>query len=62
MFDVRRITTADPLYPQECDLRERVLLGPIGLDMAKLRQLFPGVEERFEHFVAVVRNPAGDRR
>jgi predicted GNAT family N-acyltransferase len=61
--DVRRITTDDPLYAQECDLRERVLLGPIGLDMPKFRAMFPGVEERFEHFVAVTksRSPVGER-
>jgi GNAT superfamily N-acetyltransferase len=61
--DVRRITIDDPLYVQECDLRERVLLGPIGLTMASFRAMFHGVEERFEHFVAVThgRAPVGER-
>ncbi len=51
----------DPLYPQECALRESVLLRPIGFDMAKLAEAFPGFEERFEHFVAVFDHPAGPR-
>lgn len=61
MADIRRITTADPLYPQECALREQVLLGPIGYDMARFRREFAGMEEKFEHFVAVVRHGAGLR-
>jgi N-acetylglutamate synthase-like GNAT family acetyltransferase len=44
----------DALYPQECGLREDVLLGPIGYDMARFRREFSGLEERFEHFVAYV--------
>lgn len=61
MVDVRRITRDDPLYKQEVALREDVLLGPIGLDLPKLREMFPGFEERFEHFVAVVQHPSGPR-
>lgn len=61
MVQVRRITADDPLYPQQCALREAVLLGPIGLDMASFRAMFSGVEERFEHFVAVFDHPAGPR-
>lgn len=61
MADIRRITTADPLYPQECALREQVLLGPIGYDMARFRREFAGMEEKFEHFVAVVRHASGPR-
>lgn len=61
MIQIRRITMADPLYPQECALRESVLLRPIGLDMAKLAEMFPGFEEKFEHFVAVFDHPAGPR-
>ncbi len=52
MVRVRRITRDDPLYLQECDLREDVLLRPIGYDMDRFRREFPGVEERLEHFVA----------
>lgn len=61
MISIRRITHDDPLYPQQCALRESVLLNPIGLDMAKFKAMFPGVEERFEHFVAVFDHPAGPR-
>ncbi len=61
MVTIRRITQDDLLYPQQCALRETVLLKPIGLDMPKFRALFPGVEERFEHFVAVFNHPGGER-
>lgn len=58
---IRRITQDDVLYPQHCALRESVLLSPIGMDMGKFRAMFPGVEEKFEHFVAVFDHPAGER-
>jgi N-acetylglutamate synthase-like GNAT family acetyltransferase len=58
---VRRITMQDPLYEQERQLRETVLLRPIGLDMGTFQSLFPGVEERFEHYVAVFDHPDGPR-
>jgi N-acetylglutamate synthase-like GNAT family acetyltransferase len=61
MLEIRSITRDDPLYRQEVVLRESVLLGPIGLDLPKFAALFPGVEERFEHFVAVFDHPAGPR-
>lgn len=49
------------LYRQECELRELVLLGPIGYDMARFCAEYPGMEEAFEHFVAVVDHPSGAR-
>lgn len=61
MITVRRITMNDPLYPQSVAVREAELLRPIGLDLAKFRSMFPGVEERFEHFVAVFDHPNGPR-
>ncbi len=61
MIRIRRITTSDPLYPQERALREEVLLGPIGFDMARFEAEFPGLEQRFEHFVAVFDHPSGPR-
>ena len=61
MISIRRITRDDPLYPQEVALRETVLLGPIGLDLKKFNDLFPGAEEQFEHFVAVFDHPSGPR-
>lgn len=51
----------DPMYAQECALREDVLLGPIGYDMPKFRQEFTGLEERFEHFVAIVSHHGVER-
>lgn len=61
MIQVRRITRDDPLYRQECDLREDVLLRPIGYDMARFQADFPGVEERLEHYVAVIEDRGGPR-
>jgi N-acetylglutamate synthase-like GNAT family acetyltransferase len=61
MAEIRRISIDDPLYPQECALREQVLLNPIGYDMARFRREFVGLEDKFEHFVAVVRHAAGPR-
>lgn len=61
MTEIRRITTDDPLYEQERALREEVLLRPLGLDLAKFDEAFPGVEARFEHFVAVAEHQKGPR-
>ena len=61
MIDIRRITMDDPLYAQECALRESVLLRAVGLDMAGFHRECPGWEERFEHFVAVFDHPTGPR-
>lgn len=58
---IMRITPGDPLYPQELALREQVLLRPLGLDINRFRELFPGYEDRFEHFVAVFDHPMGQR-
>ena len=57
---VLRITRDHPLYKQELDLRERVLLAPIGYTMERFLTEF-GVEDRFEHFVAVIDHPKGER-
>jgi N-acetylglutamate synthase-like GNAT family acetyltransferase len=51
----------DPLYVQECALREEVLLRPIGYDMDRYKRDFAGIEERLEHFVAVVNQQGRDR-
>lgn len=61
LVTIRRITMDDPLYPQECALREREILRPLGYDMARFRAEFRGVEERLEHFVAVTDTPTGPR-
>ena len=58
MIDYRRIDHLDPLYAQECDLRERVLLRDAGYTMASYAAEDPGIEERYEHFVAVTRGTA----
>lgn len=61
MIRVRRITKDDPLYPQAVDLRERVLLAPLGYTLERFLREYPGFEDRLEHFVAVVDHPKGER-
>jgi N-acetylglutamate synthase-like GNAT family acetyltransferase len=58
---IERITADNPLYVQECILREEVLLRPLGLTMVEFRKLYRGTEERLEHFVAVFDHPLGTR-
>lgn len=60
MIRIRRIDTSGPLYEQACALRNAVLLEPIGYDMDRFRREYPGLEDRFEHFVAVFDHPQGD--
>jgi len=55
------VDRSHPLYEQSLDLRSRVLLEPIGISVADLGRMFPGFEERFEHFVAFVDHPKGPR-
>ncbi len=61
MFRIERIDTQSPLYPQECELREQVLLRPIGYDMERYLAEYSDMEQEFEHFVAVVDHPSGTR-
>lgn len=61
MTRIQLIGRTHPLYPQAVELRERVLLAPIGYDVARFAADFPGVEERFDHFVAVIDHPKGKR-
>lgn len=61
MVRIRRITTRDPLYRQECALREDVLLRPLGIDLERFGREFPGVEDRLEHFVATFEHEGRER-
>lgn len=61
MVRIEMIQHDHALYPQECALRESVLLEPIGYDMDRYRSEYPGMEEGVEHFVAVVDHPSGPR-
>jgi predicted GNAT family N-acyltransferase len=48
-----------PLYQQVIDLRERVLLAPLGWTMRDYLAESPGREERCEHYAAVTHTPSG---
>lgn len=61
MSRVQFIGRSHPLYPQEVELRQRVLLDPIGYSMDRFCAEYPGLEDRFEHFVAVIDHPSGRR-
>ncbi len=61
MIRIRSIQISDPLYAQETVLRERVLLNSVGLTIEGYMEMFPGREERCEHFVAVFDHPKGER-
>lgn len=61
MPKVRQISIDEPLYAQMCDLRERVLLAPLGWKMAQYLDEAAGREERCEHFVAVMDHPGGPK-
>ncbi len=58
---VQVIGTSSPLYRQAAELRERVLLKPIGYSAERFSKEFPEVEQRGEHFVAVIDHPSGKR-
>ena len=61
MIKVQRITPDSPLYPSSVALREAVLLNSIGYDHARFTAEYPGVDDRAEHFVAVMDHPTGPR-
>lgn len=60
MIELRLIDTSDPLYGQECALREEVLLRPVGYDVASFARAY-STEDRFEHAIAVLEHPSGPR-
>jgi predicted GNAT family N-acyltransferase len=61
VIEYLRIDRQHPLYQQEVALRQSVLLDPINYTMQMFEEEFPGFEDRFEHFVAVVDHPKGKR-
>ncbi|GJM18345.1 MAG: N-acetyltransferase [Phycisphaeraceae bacterium] len=61
MIRVRRIPMDDPLFAQAVDLRERVLLGPVGWTYEQYLDESPGREETCEHFVALAERSEGPR-
>ncbi len=58
-FRVQRIEIDHPLYPASCELRDRVLLAPIGYSMDKFKADYPAVDTVSDHFVAVMDHPVG---
>lgn len=61
VIKIERISVDGPLYESERDLRDAVLLGPLGLSVARFGELFPGIEHRYEHFAAVLSDSNGPR-
>ncbi len=58
---ILKIDRSHPLYVQELDLRERVLLKPIGLSAETFLKDYGKQEEDSIHTVAVIDHPTGDR-
>lgn len=58
---VQAIGINNPLYAQAEELRERVLLAPIGYTARRFAGEYPEVEAVGEHFVAVIDHPSGKR-
>jgi len=56
-----RIDREHPLYEQALDLRERVLLRPIGLDIESFFESYREQEAKSRHIVAVIDHPSGER-
>ena len=61
MIRFARISNTHPLYRQACDLRERVLLRPLGFDIPWFLATYPDIDARAEHFVAILDHPTGSR-
>ncbi|MFI4917571.1 MAG: GNAT family N-acetyltransferase [Phycisphaerales bacterium JB060] len=61
MITIQRITPRSPLYQSAVALRQSVLLEPIGYTHEKFTTQYPRVDERAEHFVAVMDHPTGPR-
>ncbi len=61
MIRVKLIDRDDPLFSQAADLRERVLLAPIGYDLQKFDNEYPAFTTDAEHVVAVLDHPTGEK-
>jgi predicted GNAT family N-acyltransferase len=61
VITIERIEPDGPLYESERQLRDEVLLKPLGLTVAAFEAAFPGIERRYEHFVALFDHPLGLR-
>ena len=56
-----RIDREHPLYEQALDLRERVLLRPLGLDIETFLESYGEQEANSRQIVAVIDHPSGER-
>ncbi len=56
---MEHISVDHPLYEASCELRDRVLLKPIGYSMDKFKTDYPAVDTASDHFVAVMDHPTG---
>lgn len=61
MGRILRIDREHPLYEQELDLRERVLLRPLGLTMDTFLESYGEQEANSRHIVVVIDHPSGER-
>ena len=61
MGRIVRIDRQHPLYEQALDLRERVLLKPLGLTMEKFLASYGEQEKHSRHIVVVIDHPSGER-
>lgn len=61
MIAISRISTDDPLYPDACRLRSRILLEPLGYDIDRFRAEYPAADRDGLHFVAVLEHRSGRR-
>lgn len=60
-MEIRRIQAGSGLHAQARELRERELLAPIGLSLARFDAEFPEADRLGEHWAAVMPHPAGER-
>lgn len=61
LIRIERITSDHPLYTQQTQLREQVLLQPIGYSFDRFRQEYAAVDDAGKHIVAVLDHPTGPR-
>ncbi|MCA9277507.1 MAG: GNAT family N-acetyltransferase [Phycisphaeraceae bacterium] len=61
MIRIEHISPDHPLYHQQTQLREQVLLMPIGYSFARFRDEYAAVDDAGMHVVAVLDHPTGPK-